>query len=287
MKPNLNLPKLSLSQTSPNRFSIPVELPSGKNIRLHELHNSDYLILTKYCENDDFRGFINSIEVLIDQFTDLNLVDKAYALILYRSIFISSEIQVANKDGHTITASLQTILDNIAKIVVEKVTFNVDGFFIELDPLKTYVHLDNSMHSCIRSIKLNDKVIRGEDVEKSMEFLPHNVFARINNKIINMYDRLQGVVIIEENDSIKLAALRLNLSDETFGKFIMTIFKTDLTAFFESIFVYSQHLQGIDYLQLAPLDSKVLETILHREITAAKKAQDKSPTYHNPLTPSL
>jgi len=269
-----------------SEFSTVFELPSGYRTRVREMNNRDYLTICKYCENQDFGGFITIIEYLIPEFNDLNIVDKAYALILYRSLFLGPEIQVMNDEKSPVTIDLNTVLENIAEVECKQWELEHEGFKIILGPLKSFVS-SGDIYDCIKTIEYNNKTVKGNEINEVLEFLPVEVYTFINQKILDFYRYYNMVEIISEAPKAKLRALQLNLNDNSFCEFILSLYKTDLDSLFHEIYIFAQHFKNIDYFKLAPLDSKILVSILHKETSEAKKAQEQSNDYQNPLTPQL
>ncbi len=92
-------------------FDIKIDLPSGKQRRVKELTNRDYLNIIKYCANEDHEG-LNTLfeELLLD--ADLNIFDRFYMLIYWRMIFVDSNISITKKKRQ-IDVSLISLLDKL------------------------------------------------------------------------------------------------------------------------------------------------------------------------------
>lgn len=272
-----------------SKFSIPVNLPcSQKLIRLYELNNRVYLTLSKYCQNNDFVGFLDCIKCCIPDFDTIdNIVDKIYALILFRSIFLGDEIQILNKDKSIIKMSLSTILNQLESVEdTNTYELKIDGFVVEFKPLSKLPGEQSDLYDCIESISLQGIVIEKDDINEVLNRLPVNVFGAINQKVIALYNQFNNTVLIPANDKVKLDALTLNLLSEQLQQFILSIYKTDLSNLLEMVFAFTQHFKNVDFFDISPLDSRVLESILHRELKEAKKASERQ-EHTNPLTPHL
>jgi hypothetical protein len=249
------------------------------------LNNRDYINICKFCENEDFEGFLSVIKPLIPEFDDLTIVDKAYVLIFYRSLFIGHVIVVMNEEKARVSVDLNSVLENLAEMPCEGITDEYEGFKIRFGPIKSLA--DDDIYECIAEIEYNGKVVAGGDIKDVLEFLPVEVYTRINQQILDFYQYYNRVEIIPANEAAKLEALIINLHDSSFVQFVMSLYKTDLSSLFEEVYVFAQHFKNVDYFKLSPLDSKILTGILHREMSEAKKASEQTNDFQNPLTPQI
>jgi hypothetical protein len=260
---------------------------TGLYIKLYEPNNRDLLNISKFAQNDDFTGIIEYLHSLIPDYINVpNVIDKLYAIIAYRAVFLDDEIRVHNKDRVPVTISLNIILQQLEKIVDNNIyVVNIKDFTIHFKPIDALPGEKGDIYDCIQSISLYDRVLGGyTDIEHVLNKLPVEVFGAINNKVIELYNAY-NIVIIPENEKIRLEQLTVNILNEQIQALIISLFKTDLNSIFESMFAFSQHFKNTSYFDLAPLDSRVLENILHRELQDAEKRTQKTPQHSNPLTP--
>jgi hypothetical protein len=268
-----------------SNYSIPITLPSGTKLRLFELKNRDFLTIVKFCENEDFNGFVGIIQCLIPQFSALNIVDKAYVLIAYRALFVNADTHVTNANEIPIKIPLVTILDKLEQINVSTHTVDCEGFSVCVSPFNNYDYEDcGTIFDSIEHITYSGLTVSGEDIPKVINSLPPRVFSVINREIVAIYETFNKVEIVSANENLELQAMHISLIDSSFGRFIMSLYKVPLRSLFENLFIYSQRMGNIDFFELSPLDSQVLENILQREVSKAK-ADNDTPQHINPLTP--
>lgn len=227
------------------------------------------------------------INRLIPEFSALNIVDKAYVLVSYRALFVHGDTHVHNEDDIPIAIPLYTILEKLEHLNVSNRTVEMEQFKINISPFNNYNYEDpGSIFDCIEWIDCNGIVIHKEDVSKVIDNLPPKLFSTINKEIIKTFESFSSVEIIAANDNFNLKAMHISLIDNSFGRFIMSLYKTPLKSLFENLFIYSQRMGSIDYFNLSPLDSQVLENILQKEVARANDANASSqPQHENPLTP--
>lgn len=216
----------------------------------------------------------------------MNILDKAYVLIAYRLLFVHADTHVNNADNIAVRVPLHTILDKLELLNVKTQIYETDGFQYQISPFENYDYEDaDSIYDCIDWLEYGNLKLDKYEIKNVINNLPPKVFASINKKIVNTHDKFCNVEIIEANKRVGINSMRINLTGESFGEFILSIYRTSLQDFFEIIFIYSQRLNGIDFFNFSPLDSRVLENILQREV--AKSNADNQPpvTHANPLTP--
>jgi len=270
-----------------NNFTIPITLPvSGKAIRLNEINNRSFLSICKFTQNNDFTGLINCLKTHIQEFDNIdNVVDKIYALISLRIFFIGDEIQITNRERAAVTISLTSVLSELERFEFkENYKLEINNFIIKFKPVRFLPGEDLDIYDCIQSISLFDTEIQ-DNIEKILDRVPPNVYSAINQRVLDLHNAYKDVTIICGNEKIKLEPLIINLLSDQLVYFINSIFKNDLNTILETIYVFAQHFKNIDFFELSPLDSRVLENILHRELKEAQKSNE--PNHANPLTPNL
>ena len=72
--------------------------PSGKYCEVREILNEDYLILVKFIESENYKGFYNCLDKIIKNdiidFDNLNIIDKCYVYMAYCMYSIRGVIEV-------------------------------------------------------------------------------------------------------------------------------------------------------------------------------------------------
>lgn len=266
-----------------NEFKVKISLPSGKSIRLAELKNKDYQIILKYGENSDLEGLNDFFNSLIDsEYQALDIIDKFYILLTLRMIFIEPDLSFTDDSGHVIRFNISNILEKIDHFQndFERV-INIQNFTIELGlPNLIYFKDINDIYiSTIKSIKLNNNtlnfsILSLEQKEEVLSYIPNILFKHINNYISQISKQLQSFVLIEQNASFNISEINTDIISNEFMSFILSIFTTGLKSFFDTMytFITKLNIDGSTFLNLTPLDSRVLLNIHNKNIDDQNKA---------------
>jgi hypothetical protein len=247
-------------------FSIEIALPSGKTVRVRELKNSEYLSIIKFAQNKDFRG----LGAFLDEFfirPDLNIVDRIYLLIYMRMTFIEPDINLSI-DNRSITVSVASMLDKIEESYVDLETkVDINGIEVTLDlPCITYYDtIDELLLATIKHVQIgNDSIDYNElDVEVRDEVLnnlPAAVFSHVNSFLQTIQDNLLNVDLIEENKSIGIDAVRINLMANNILEFISNIYGTDLQGFYTLIYSFQNTIMpgSSCFFDMSPVETRII-----------------------------
>lgn len=264
-------------------FSIKLELPSGKLVKIQELKNRDYFTILKFCENSDLEGLDELFSELFfkHDLNSLNIIDKFYLLLAVRMLFIDPDIGFNDTAGTVIKYSINNILEKIDLLGKDlEAEITESGFNLTLGlPNKLYFRTLNDVYSSvIKTVKYKDKIITFSglsDVEKEeiLSYLPNTLFLPINKYITQISDELQNFVIIEKNEKLNIEEINSSIISNEFIGFLMSLFSTGLKGFLELIYIFSNRL-GIStesFFNLTPLDSKVLVNIYNKDIEEQNK----------------
>jgi len=258
-------------------FSIKTRLPSGRSVRVPELKNKDFFTALKFCENEDFEGlnsFFNA--VIFKGIEDLNIIDKFYTLLLVRMIYVDPEIMFEDKDKRVVNFSIQNILERID--LFEKdydKTFSLNKFEVELGlpNLLYFENLNDIYLSIIKKISVSGKALQFntlsvEEKELILSNIPNSIFSTIKTYIGELSENLNNFVVIEGNEEFNINEINLNVLSNGIISFVLGIYSTGLSNFFEMMYVFTSKLgfTSEDFLNLTPLDSKVLLNIYRKEL---------------------
>jgi hypothetical protein len=264
-------------------FSIKLQLPSGRSVKIEELKNRDYFTILKFCENRDLEGLDELFSDLFfkGNLNSLNIIDKFYFLLAVRMLFIDPDIGFNDSVGSVIKFSINNILEKIDLLGKDlDAEISESGFNLTLGlPDKLYFRSLNDIYSSvIKTIQYRDKTIVFSglnDVEREevLAYLPNMLFLPINRYITQISNELQNFVIIEKNDQFNIEEINTNIISNEFMGFVMSLFSTGLKNFLELIYIFSNRL-GIStesFFNLTPLDSKVLVNIYNKDIEEQNK----------------
>jgi len=266
-----------------NEFKIKISVPSGKYIRLAELKNRDYQTILKYCENSDLEGLNDFFDSLLDvEYKSLDIIDKFYILLTLRMIFIEPDLSFTDDSDRVIKFNISNILEKIDHFQndFERV-INIQNFTVELGlPNLIYFRDINDIYiSTIKSIKLNNNTLNFstlslEQKEEVLAYIPNIFFKHINTYISQISKQLQSFVLIERNTPFNINEINTDIISNEFMGFILSIFTTGLKSFFDMMYVFTTKLNidGSTFLNLTPLDSRVLLNIHNKDIDDQNKA---------------
>jgi hypothetical protein len=270
-----------------DEFQVKVNLPSGKIISLSELKNRENQVILKYCENSDAEGLNNYFNNTIFKHNkSLDIIDKFYTLLALRMIFIDPDIIFIDKAGNEIKYSIANILNKVELLDIDynkRIIVN-DNITIDLSlpNLLYFININDIYISTIKNIKLQSEQIIFCDLasdiqEEILKELPNSLFRHINKHITHISQQLQTLIIIEENVGLNISEYSTDIISNQLMGFIMSLFSTGLKNFFEVMYTFTTklHIDGATFLNLTPLDSRVLLNIYNKDIDEQNKALKK------------
>jgi hypothetical protein len=258
-------------------FNIKTRLPSGRSVRIPELKNKDFFTILKFSENEDYEGLNNFfIASIFKGLEDLDIIDKFYILLLVRMVYVDPELIFEDKNKNTINFNIENILEKIDLFEgdFDKI-YKLDKFELELGmPNLLYFDSLNDIYlSVIKKIEISDKVVRfdtltEEEREQILSHIPNSLFSIIKNHINLISDNLKDFIVIDGNEEFNIQEINLNVLSNGIISFLLSIFSTGLTNFFEMLYIFTNKLgfTAQDFYNLTPLDSKVILNIYKKEL---------------------
>lgn len=264
-------------------FKIKVQLPSGKSIRVSELKNKEYQVILKYCENSDIEGLNDFFDSLITgEYKTLDIIDKFYLLLTIRMIFIDPDLSFTDKHGHTVKFSISNILEKIDHFqnnYDSEVTIAGGTIELGLPNLIYFKDINDVYISTIKNIKLNKSILSFdslslEEKEEVLSHLPNSLFTHINKHISHISKQLQSFVLIEQNTEFNIEEINTDIISNEFMGFLLSVFSSGLKNFFDIMYAFTTkiNIDGNTFLNLTPLDSRVLINIYNKDIEDQNKS---------------
>jgi hypothetical protein len=261
-------------------FNVEIVLPSGRKCRVRELNNREYLTIIKFAQNNDLVGISRLLDDLFIE-PDMNIFDRFYLLIYVRMIFVEGNIAI-NVEDRQVDVQLSTILDKLEVSYVDLETkFEEGGIEVILDIpcISYYEHIDELFISTIKSVKVADAVVEfntlsNEEQEQVMNNLPASMFQHIKQFVNNIQDNLLDIDIIDENKSIGVERISIDIIGNGVIQFITNIFSTDLESFYRLIYMFQNTITpGSNlFFELSPIETKI---ILNTHSKRMKDENDK------------
>lgn len=247
-------------------FNVEIVLPSGKKCRVEELTNKEYLTIIKFSQNRDYIGLSRFFEGLFLE-PDMHIFDRFYLLIYVRMLFIEDSITL-NVDNKAVDVRLDTLLNKLEENYVDLETKFEDGgieVMLDLPCVSYYENVDDLFISTIKTVKIGDDVVEFSTLNKEeqsqiMDNLPASMFQHIKKFIQTIQDNLLDVSIIDENESLGVQKISIDIIGNGVMQFISNIYSTDLESFYTLVYMFQNTiLPGSDlFFKISPIESKII-----------------------------
>lgn len=261
-------------------FKVEIVLPSGKVCRVEELTNREYLSIIKYSENKDYIGLSRFFEEKYIE-PDMHIFDRFYLLIYIRMLFIESTITL-NLEEKAIDVNLDTLLNNLEANYIDLETKFEDGgieVVLDLPCITYYSTIDELFISTIKQIKIADAIVEFNKLSESeqqevIDNLPATIFDHVNKFIKTIQDNLLDLTIVDENKSLGLQKLSIELLGNGVMQFITNLFGTNLKGFYNLIYSFQNTIMpGSNYFfDMSPIETQIILNVHSKRI---KEEQNK------------
>lgn len=219
--------------------------PSGKYCTLHELTNREYLILLKFLQADNYKGFFENLDLkikeTIEDFDDFNIVDKCYVYLALCTYCIRSVARVSNNFIGDQEVELTLLLNNIEKSYQEKrihyrVSEKIDVVFGV--PTKFYVDTNNNIVIDYLSnvISINDRNLTTSEVERFLTNISTKLKIQMEETVM---DNLTEKFDIFEN--VPMNKLELPLFRFPLILNIANVYRIGLKSFYDVLYMSQKH----------------------------------------------
>lgn len=253
-------------------------IPSGKYYNLKEINNKEYLVLLKFLNGDNFKGFYNALDLLIkesiEDFDSLDICDKAYIYIAYYYYSIRASIALKSANFDSVEIPLHILLNSIENNYKKSLlTYKFYKWNAEVHYPKKLLFDDNNtiiidILSSLRTIENN--TIDDNSLETLRKVVPTKILSELSYYInknltlnVEFSKNIQGVDDITENI----------LSPSIFYS-IAQIYKDTLENFYNMLYLMSHYIR-VDWQSL--LDMTPVETmILYKNFIKDKEKQNEN-----------
>lgn len=255
-------------------FTIELDLPSGRKVRIPELNNRDYLVILKFCENKDYYGlseFFNRLYLA----PDLNIFDRFFILIYIRKLFVGNKLTFKGKDDMDITYNLN---DALSKLVDNYIDVDKDLVYGDITltvgvPIGLYFEsIDDLYQYTIRTVRFKDNIVTFSDLtaQEKRELLgklPTAIFTQLQEYIIELSDTLFDLTLIEANNELEVSEVSINILGNGVIYFITSIFSYDLLYFYEAQYHYNHFVSKAgDFFDITYNEVRLLLKLHHERI---------------------
>lgn len=255
-------------------FTIELDLPSGRKVRIPELNNRDYLTILKFCENKDYYGLSECFNELFIP-ADLNIFDRFFILIYVRKLFVGSKLTFKGKDDMDISYSLD---DALSKLVDNYIDVDRDLVCGDITltvgvPIGLYFDsIDDLYQYTIRTVSFKGNVINFSDLtsqEKRVLLgkLPTSIFLQLQEYIVELSDTLFDLTLIEANSDLEVSEVSINILGNGIIYFLSSIFSYDLLYFYEALYHYNHFVSKAgDFFDITYNEARLLLKLHHERI---------------------
>lgn len=261
-------------------FNVEIVLPSGRKCRVEELTNKSYLSIIKFAQNNDLVGISRFFDELFIE-PDMNIFDRFYLMIYVRMLFIEGSLSL-NIGDRQVDVQLSTVLDKLETNYVDLETkFEEGGIEVTLDLpcISYYENVDDLLIATIKSVRISDSVVEfntlsPEDQVQIMDNLPSSMFQHINKFIQTIQDNLLDIALIDENKSIGVERISIDIIGNGVMNFISNIYSTNLSSFYRLIYMFQNTIMpGSNlFFELSPIETTI---ILNEHSRRVKDENDK------------
>lgn len=251
--------------------------PSGNNFTLKEISNKDFLILLKFLNGDNYKGFYKALDTLISQsipeFDILDICDKAYIYIAFYYYSIRSSIAVKAEKFDSVEVPLTIMLDSIEE------QYDKTYFSFEINNKKIDIHyprillFDDNNHilvDLLSSIKnINNLEISIQNIEALRKAMP---IKMINEIEYNVQKRFSLEIDIVKNIA-GVKNIKENILNGSLFYSIAFIYKDSLENFYNMLYLLCHYVR-VDWQSLL-LMTPVETSILYKNFIEDKEKQNE------------
>ena len=257
--------------------------PSGLECNLKEMTNREYLILLKFLNGENYKGFYGALDSLLRQsitnFDSMNLIDKAYIYIANYYYSVKSDIAVKGEIVDTVDLPLIIFLNELEESYnKELMNHNVMNFKCLLHyPTQLLFdsndNIDIDFSSSIRQV--GNEVLNLEQSKTLAKMLPlkylNEIIAKIKEKYNTQISISKGIKGVKE--------MKDNLLNSSIFYSIAYIYKDSLENFYNMQYMITHYIR-VDWQSLLNMTPVEL-SILYKNFIEDKERQNESAKNNN------
>lgn len=251
--------------------------PSGKSFSLKELKNKEYLILLKFLNGDNYKGFYNALDCLIKEsiecFDSLDICDKAYIYIAYYFYSVRGSISLKGQKVDSVEVPLTIMLDSIESSYKKaRVSFKIASYDVEIHYPTKLLFDDNESFiidkfSALRSFAGN--IIDNNTLEQLREAIP----TKFINEIEYQTDKNYNTEIIINHAGPNSNKIADDILKPSMFYSIAFIYKDMLENFYNMQYLITHYIRVSweSLLDMTPIET----TILYKNFIDDKEKQNE------------
>lgn len=268
--------------------------PSGKSFSIKELRNREYLVLLKFLNGDNYKGFYKALDTLIkesiDCFDTLDICDKAYIYIAYYFYSVRGSISLKGQKVDSVEVPLTIMLDSIENSYKKShITFKLNNYDVEIHYPTKLLFDDNESFiidkfSALRSFGGNP--IDSIALEQLREVIPTKFINEIEYQTDKNFDT--EIVINEAGpNSNKIAD---NILRPSMFYSIAFIYKDMLENFYNMQYLITHYIRVSweSLLDMTPIETTILyKNFIDDKEKQNEKAKSSKSNYINVNDPNV
>jgi hypothetical protein len=260
-------------------FTSKITLPSCKSIiAVQSITNEMHENLQKFLLEDNneeiekyFDYILQKCCIFNENLTSnhLTIIDKFAILCKIKSISYSSTLKLINAENAAINIDLESIIDQLNQVNVEKQTIAIDNICFEFNaPTKLHLKADNAFINSLYSINgllLNDLDVQQKN--KLLNIVNANILRKLADYIGREQQKYTKIKFIPQVTSLGFDAVSVNPFNSSIFEILKIIFREDLFNYFRQKYfcLTKLHLSCSDYNNLTPADARLFMSFYNEE----------------------
>ena len=240
-------------------------IPSGKGFNLKELKNKEYLVLLKFLNGENYKGFYEALDSLIKEsivdFDEFNLCDKAYIYIAYFYYSINSTLTIKGDKVDSVEIPLTILLDSLENSFIKnKVSFTINNWEASVYYPKYLLFDTNDTISIDKFSGLseiaNNNISNNTHLEQLRAVMP----TKYINEIEYYVDKHFNTPVVICEDSPNTSKLTDTLLSPSLFYSIAYMYKELLDNFYDMQYIVAHYIRvSIDsLLEMTPVETNIL-----------------------------
>lgn len=258
--------------------------PTGRYCELRELKNEDYLILNKFAESNNIKGFFEALDSLIintiPDFHSFTLYDKFYVYLAFTAYSIKPSITITNANSPQVEIPISLIADNVEtnyqdEFFIYRINDNISlEFGPPTNALFTIEGVQVDYLSGLRKVIQGDSelTLNQEQKDELIQKLPNKVLieasCRAQESLHLSVDLFRGF----DNSKYTIDAF----SDDVYST-IFTIIPEKLESYYWRLFaaIHYVKMSQEGFMQMTPIETNVLLKNFQTVQEEQRKANEK------------
>lgn len=240
-------------------------IPSGKGFNLKELKNKEYLVLLKFLNGENYKGFYEALDSLIKEsitdFNEFNLCDKAYIYIAYFYYSINSTLTIKGDKVDSVEIPLTILLDSLENSFIKnKVSFTINNWKASVYYPKYLLFDTNDTISIDKFSGLSEIANNNISSNTQLEQLRAVMPTKYINEIEYYIDKHFNTQVVICEDSPNTSKLTDTLLSPSLFYSIAYMYKELLDNFYDMQYMVAHYIRvSIDsLLEMTPVETNIL-----------------------------